>query len=495
LPQTKQRDASASPVTINLNNENLPTEIPKPEPASDKAELASTWFWDLIYGFPKDDWGKIYDLQLWRRGLSKVQMAPGEKGWLEQYLEPVNLVTINSQYGGGLYHIVLNKNNKFKTSHDFEIAGQPKYDPRREVGPRAPAAPVNGNGDSNAALLAFQKDFISVLREEMARGREGQGNGAGSDRVIDMMANASEKAMDIVVSRATPPAVATPTQSLTELVSLVKSIIPTQSGGLTLEGIATLLGSPLVKPLIERLFAPTDPLDQLGKLAGAMEVMDRIRGTGGGGDGKPKDWKAMLAEAAMTKGPEIIREFRESNEASLKMQQERRAANEAIERAEAIRRQNPNAVVQAAPGAQTVPAPAPRSSGLRTVAIHPEAAPDISQDRANGQPAAAQLTKQDAEMVVTNFVKNRVVSILFADSEAGDSVDDIAEHIIDFLEDASPETVEELKNNPPPLINAFFAEDPIMKVAVGHPKWGAVLDAARAYILDGQPEPAEQVPS
>src|SRR5262249_31087073 len=152
-----------------------------PEAAEEKPP---TWFWDLLGSLPREQWGSKYSVLGWRLE-PKVPGLPGAKGFLFEEMQPITISFFKQNYGGGKFRCVLQENSRFKTTHDFDIEGNPKYDLTREnpngVHGNAPAAAANnGNAD-------FQKEFISVLREELARSRTaGQETTQGTDKVVEM---------------------------------------------------------------------------------------------------------------------------------------------------------------------------------------------------------------------------------------------------------------------------------------------------------------------
>ena len=469
---TEEKPQANTGVTVNVT----PPAQPRKErqEADSKAEKPPRWFFDEIQEIAAGDWGKIYSLELHRME-PKVPGVPGSKGYLNMYLEPITLASVQQRYGGGKFRLNLCKNGRYWTSHDFDIEGAPIYDASRE---RATAAPAGGSNDSSLVRILEEqyKKVIEVL--ERAR-TDDNADSPAMTKAVDILSTAYNEGIKAVREDNKPAPAPDLLKQLTPLIAL----------------LTPLFG--FVKPLFERMLVPQNPLEELTKLGTVIDALDKIRGTnsgGGGGDSKPKDWKAMLAEALMSKGPEVIREIRETLEAQVRVQQERRATAEAQERLVGrLPAGAPGAPAPAAPGT-----PAPTSSPLRTVPINgapPAAGVVPGQATAGPMPGPEMVQPFDVTLAVTNFIKTRVVAILVEDADAGDTVEEIAEHLVDFLEDASPETIDEIRNNSPVLLNAFFAEDPILRVLVAHPKWSAVLDAARAYIRQGVAEPAEPAPA
>jgi hypothetical protein len=467
LPQVKKSPPAPAPLV------SITTAVPEPqvdsEKSEEKKELSPTWFWDLIAGIPSDEWGKVYDVWLLRRGESKVPMAPGEKGYLDQFMQPITPAVIKQRYGGGLYRAVLNKNGRFKTSHDFEIEGPAIYS-SREMSGKNSHAPVSA---ANDATLQVLQQFRELLRDEFVRRADsGPGNSA-NEEAIKLLSSASERAMEVITKQV--PQGASSTQQLAELVSIVKGIMPQQQES----GLLALV----LKPLIEKLLTPVDPLAQVTSFLAVFEKIDALRGESGGG--KAKDWKAMLAEGIVQRGPEILREIRETQALGVEAAKERRATAEINRRtAETMRTiPMPAATPSAAPAAVPVAAAAPPvSTPLEVTPLNQAPVAETSAMADTGAFPAAQTAApapavKAADDAVAAWVKQRIVQLIVEGAEP--------EAVVDFIDVADPAVSDLLVKYSEEIVTTFLAGDPVLKLAVEHPNWKNFLACARAYIQQG----------
>lgn len=463
--------APAAPPKVNVS-----VDMPSTQPAEppEKEEKSPTWYWDTLQEIPKEAWGNIYDVMGFRLDPQAGRQA-GAKGFLFQVFEPITLNWIKQNYGGGRFRCILQKNSKFFKSHEFEVDGAPKYDLTREV----PHGPVNGNNGNSAA--EFQKEFISVLREELSRSREqNQGTTQGTDKVVEMLTNASEKAMEIVTKQ-TPQATSGVSQ-VRELVSALKEMgilgaQPQAGGGGVVETI---------KVLKELGLIGGDPMGQVTMFLTIFEKLDALRGGGGDGGGRAKDWRAMLAEGAVQKAPEILKEVREIVQENRHTATERRAAAEAIREVEQIRRGAPVTPATVAPAAPPAPTAAP-SGPLRTVpidrsdvnkSVHSEPAASTIVDTPPAAPGMSQ-TESDA---VANFMERRIVEMVEDERDAED--------VVDFIEEIDPTMNNMLAQFSAEIVTTFLAGRVIIGKATKHPRWPEFLANAQKYIREIRAEDA-----
>lgn len=456
--------ATEKPQTVSVS-----VDLPQNKAAepAEKEERSPMWFWEMLQNLPREQWGNVYSVMAWREE-PKVPGVPGAKGFLFEAFEPVTLSYFKEKYGGGKFKAVLQKNSRFQTTHIFDIEGQPKYDLSREAPHAHPAVAANGDN----ALL---KDFVGVLREELQRSREANSApNPATDEAIGLLSRASEKAMDIVANRANG-GTGNSTQQLSELVNIVKGIMPPQTGG---GGIADTL----LKALVDKLLTPVDPLAQISAFLGIFEKIDAIRGGGGGESGRAKDWRAMLAEGAVQKAPEILKEVREIVQTNKEAAVERRHTAEAIANAEALRRGAPVAPVNTP--AQPTPQPAAVPSGpLRTVPINREATPAHAAQVAETQtPPAAEGMSQVESDAVANFMERRIVEMVEDDRDAED--------VVDFIEEIDPTMNNMLAQFSAEIVTTFLAGRPIIGKATKHLRWSKFLEDAQKYIREIRAEDA-----
>jgi hypothetical protein len=458
-------------ININTSTPAASPEIETTEPV--KEEKPQNWFFTEIAEKPAHEWGRVWSLEL-HRVKPDVPGVPGTKGYLRLFSEPVTLETIRSNFGGGRFRLNLLKHSRYNTSHEFEIEGQPIYDPNRE----RPAANGNGNAGIGGDL---QKEFISVLREELQRSRDGQT--PGGEEVIRMLTSASEKAMEIVTKQAAPAT--DPTSQLNSLLSAAKTLADLrapQSNGLG--ELGQYLG-PMLKAVMEKLVTPVDPLAELTKLAGLMDVLEKIRG--GASDAPPKDWRAAAVQAVTTHLPEILDTFRTTSANTV-------AANQARARAaEVVRGLPPSAA--APPPAPANPATAAPANAAPPLAVHSNGGLRlVPRDSVDETPAVQQAPAQTATASPLTVDEHRhalkinVVN-LFMHGASGSS-------IASYVEDVDPEFAADFGKYTTDQIISFFAADPILNVMVNSTlppsdpafptRLHEVLADAREFVNEGE---------
>lgn len=416
-------------------------------------ERSPTWFWDLLQDVPKEKWGNTYDVMGFRID-PKPSIAPGGKGFLFQIMEPITALWVKQNYGGGKFRVILQKNSRFFKSHEFDIEGQPKYDLTREL-PNVPAASATG---TDGKLLSILEAQISRLNDQLTASQsQGKENPALTE-AITILSTAYKESVATLGSNSNG---GTSTHQLSELVNIVKGLIPQQSsdGG--------ILGM-VLKPLLEKLLTPVDPMAQITTFLTIFEKIDSIRG-GGSTDGKPKDWRAMLAEGLVQKGPELLREVRETFQENTKAATEKRAAAEAIERVETARRNGGAPAAQ--PGSPSVAHAVMPAGPLRTVPLDRStpAEPAATPPAAPGMSAA----ETDA---VGKFMEQRIVEMIRDDRDPED--------VVDFIEDVDPTLNDMLATYSADMVTTFLSGRPIIGQATQHPKWSDFLSAAQKYIKE-----------
>ena len=431
-----------------------------PNPPSNPEEKEVSFFWERLAEIAPEKWEKTITLYVYRVA-PKLRMT-GEGGYLDVLTQPITPLYIKNRWGGGRFRLILLENNRMMLRHEEEIEGEPIYDKKREVSP-------DGNGSSSAAATAaavsadFQREFISVLREELARSREmmDQGDGTGEQKIIDLMSKASDKAMEIVTKQ-TPQASSAASQ-IKETVAALKELGlygEHRQPKTLVEQIVELLTHPVVGPMITKFLVPKDPLGELSKLGAAMDVLEKIRGTG---DGKPGDWKTQAVNTVAEHLPEIL----DALSAGRQPQQRRPGAPPALP----------------APGAP--PAAAAPQPPSRLQVVPRESADAVPPAAAVPPPATVgapvnQLTPEQEQAALKITCVNMM--------RAGASGAAIAA----FLEDVAEEVARDLAKYPVDAVTDFFARDPILKLMVEDPRWKEVLEEAREYLSD---VPDEETPA
>lgn len=446
---------------INLapQNSEAPTEPEKPQ---EREEKEPGWFISDLMKIPGNEWEKIYHLEL-QRLEPKVPGVAGSKGYLWTFFAPITYADVKKRWGGGKFRMDLCKNGHYFKTHNFDIEGDPIYDRSREI---PPAATSNGNGLGGNA--DFQKEFISVLREELQRSRESnQGQANGSEHVIDMLTKASERAMEIVTKQAPTPA--DPAAQVNQLLAAAEKLanLRTPSNG----GALGSLGDTLISKLVEKLLNPPNPLEELTKLTALFDVVEKIRGASGG---EPKDWRAAAVQAVTQHLPEILDTLKATSPANVAAAR----ATEAQARARAAEALRVVPIDRAQPAPQPAPQPAAATAaetirvdgGLNLEPRDGAASPVNVEVMPPVKPAPIPASQEQ----YNEGMKVQVVNMM----RYGASGSAIAT----FLEDVKPDLAKDLASFPEQTITQFFSQDPILKLMVDDPRWHEVLKDARDYL-------------
>lgn len=468
MPRMTAAAPAASQQKVNVSVD-MPQNAPATPPVTE--ERPPTWFWDLLQEVPKDKWGSVYDVMGFRLD-PKPGVQAGAKGFLFQVFEPITPMWIKQNYGGGKFRCILEMHSKFHKSHEFDVEGQPRYDLTREI----PNVPIGSNGSngSDPALLRILEQQISKLNEQLAAAQlRGENNPALSE-TVNILSTGYKQAIAAVKDQI--PASGDQTAQLTALLTAAEKIATIrQPNGGSSSTLDRLLEAALPK-LLEKLVTPVDPMAQITMFLTIFEKIDAIRG--GGGESKPKDWRAMLAEGVVQKGPEMLRELRETFTVNKDAAEAKRAAAEAQERTATAIRSIPAAnPAPAAPGG-TVPTTTVMPSGpLRTVPIdRTNGAAPADAIPSNVAPVAAPGMSPVESDAVANFMQHRIVEMIADDRDAED--------VVDFIEEVDPSMNDLLVQFSPEMVTTFLSSRPIISEATQFPNWNAFLTAAQSYIKE-----------
>lgn len=460
MPVARRQTTQESPVVVNVGTQPQETP-PAPAPPEEKPE---NWFFDKITAIPSELWAKENILELHRLE-PKLPGVPGSKGFIDVFTEPVTKTLIKSRYGGGKFRLILLKNSKYQTCHDFDIMGDPIYARGREI-------PPNGDGPAGnleGRLLNMLETNLKEMKEEVRR-REANGQpDTAFEKSVDLLNTAYTTAIHNVQREP-----ASPTALLKDLVETAQKLGMFTSGngggGNILETIKVLkelgvLGGG----------AQQNPLEQLNLFLGIFEKIDALRGEAGGG--RRGDWKQVLAERAAEHLPQIITAIGAPGRAPRAVAPQRPQIPPAAAQPQAP--PAPVAVQQVQPAQRRMPAPAVPSGPLRVVpAEEGSVAPANAQ--AEEQPATSAVEVITDEEFYIAGVKRRVVQLVRNGDVDGTMV-------VDFLEMAWPQAVNYLEAFPAEEVTKFFSQDPILAAAVEMPHWQRVLQEAQAYLHEDLP--------
>jgi hypothetical protein len=386
----------------------------------------------------------------------------GSGGFLRKFVQPFDIDDIKRTFGGYKFSYIMKKEGKLIYGGDFRVEALPLYDRERENPPGSATPQLNTNND----LL---KEFVSVLRDELQRSREANGN-PSSDAAIDMVTKASERAMEIVKAQVPPGADAT--KQLESMVSMLKNLgvvgaQPQQSGGIS---------DTILKVLIEKALMPVDPLAQLTTFITLFEKMDSLRGAPG-----KADWRSEAISAGRELLPQVLETISTARAPGTPRQVPPRYAPQRAPQPQPPARPMPS------PGPSAAPAPgaAANGGGLRMVPMDEQPGPTAPEVAAQpgGDPFA--FVNEDTYMAA---VKQRIVQVVRAPQLTPEYAGDM---LVDGLEMMWPDMLEQLKILTEEQITAFLSRDPILMYATQDPRWPAVLHCAKTAAMEAALDEAE----
>lgn len=411
-------------------------------------------FWVYMQSLTPDQW-KDHIVYLTRE-LPRTTIN-GMGGYLVKLVQPFDIEEIKQAYGGQEFSYIMKRKNEIMYSGRFKIEAPAKLDAAREIAGQAnTSAPAN-----DAGTTGLLQQFVGVLRDELQRSRE---NGGGtSDAAIEMVTKASDRAMEIVTKQVPTPQ--DPSAQLLATVKLMNELRPPVAAG----GDSTLnqLMMAVLPKLVERLFAPVDPLAQVTSL---LAVFDKLEGLRGGGGGGKRDWKQMALEAGMDALPKVLDTINRSRESAP-------PPRHIVPAAPAT----PGVLPQVPPhGAAAPAAPAMPNGGLRTVPLANGADGTFPQqpggDGAAQPPAADAKPEAFTEDQYNTIVKRHILEMV-AMGLGGDS-------IVEYLERAQPDVLAQIEKFTDAQVEMFFNSDQILAIVVQHPRWKEVLGEVREYLAE-----------
>jgi len=467
MPQVKRAGAAESPVIVNVGPQAPPAENLSEE---EKPQLEPDWFFDKISAIAADEWQKTTVLELVRLS-PNVPGVPGSKGFLDVFTEPVSKAQIKQRYGGGKFRLVLKRNSKYVTSHDFDIEGDPIYARGREI----PPSENFGGGEVLSRLLNMMEKNTQELKEELRR-REASGTSDPAlEKAISMLSTAYSTGLDAMRNGGTG--------GLLEMVRTLKElgiVGASNNGGGVLETVRVLkelgvIGAPAAAAAV------ADPLAQLNTALGIFEKLDALRGET---SGRPRDWKAIAAEKALDVLPGVLERMGTAQP---------RRGPQPVQRPQPMR---PSVPANPAPAQPPMPQPMrgaapPPATGLHVVSetesaaggrenpppqqetSHPEGLVETAAPAAETLPNAQPVQEAESPEYLEG-VKKKIVEAV----RAGDD----GSLIVDFLEMAWPAAVNYLEAFSAQQITELFAKDATLAHAVSSRNWQRCLLQAQTYL-------------
>jgi hypothetical protein len=429
--------------------------------------------------------------------ITEVKIYRAEPKILEGFVtkvfgERVDEAWIQERLGGGRFNIrISSKSGKSHFERNIPIAGQPKLT-ADELAARnggvmpvapAPAAAIATNPDTSAALLGMIEKLTDRI-ERMQERSQGPQASPAQDSVVEIMATAAKRGIEIAGGGGAGQAAGDPLGSLLNH-PLAKLLLDRLLAPVPESEFDKQLKALVLKRLIDPPTANKSLIEELKGLGELRELM----GWGEAGSGKAEHWTTALIHQA----PAVLDKLAEMSTARVQ------STENELQRARIIAAarlntppppSNPQApaVQTSATGAPAAPAkpapgPAPAPGAIRMSPIdsaRAAAAPAV--DIPGPGTVAPGLVNTEAEWFV-NFVKERVVAMI-QNGEPGGA-------IVGFLNGANQQKfVAMLVNYSPDQVTAFLRSDPILRLAVEHADWGDVLREAREYI-ETNADPAE----
>ena len=456
MPRAAQRQPPG-PVDIRISQ---PAPEPEPKVEEKSTEKPPRWFFDQIEEIPKNDWGRLWSLELYRLK-PDVPGVAGSKGYLALFNEPVTLAQIKATRGGGKFRLNLCKNGRWITSHEFDIEGEPIYDLSRER-PGAPPAAVAGAADNR--LLEMLDTQIKRLNDEIADIRaRGEQVSPASERALDVLTGAYKRASEIQIGNQ-----ADPVAQLKSLAEAGKSLGIFGGGG--------GMSDALMKVLLEKVLTPPDPMAQLTTFITLFEKMDSLRGAPG-----KADWRSEAISAGRELLPQVLETISTARAPGTPRQAPPRYAPQRAPQPQPPARPMPS------PGPSAAPAPgaAANGGGLRMVPMDEQPGPTAPEVAAQpgGDPFA--FVNEDTYMAA---VKQRIIQVVRAPQLTPEYAGDM---LVDGLEMMWPDMLEQLKILTEEQITAFLSRDPILMYATQDPRWPAVLHCAKTAAMEAALDEAE----
>ena len=388
-------------------------------PPAEKEKREEIDFWSYLRGIAPAQW-REYTVYLYRTR-PIVGINQREK-YLAIYQQPFTVEDVKKTYGGEEFRAILNRGGSMIKQVVFAIEAAPIYDNARET-PR--------HADATAALNERLVD--KVLNSGAGAN---PATNAAVEQVVDMMGKGFDAAIERI-GKAGPGGDSSSSDSMKLVLAMMQS--QTQ--------IVTTLIASLVKDR-----APVAPAaDPKSALKDSLELFAALREFAGeNGGGKRSGFWENLAEQAVNKAPELIREVR-SGVTDIGRQR--------LE-LEHARRGGPVPPPQA-----MAPQPVPITAGPAMAAPPPEALP-----RPQAQP---QISEDEA---FERLSARHIVKLIFAGEPA--------DVVMQFLAGANRKMYEAVLDLDQQGLRMVITADPILSQLLQYPQLDVVLDEIVQYAAE-----------
>ena len=434
------------------------------------------------------------DEELFHTTVKVYRMEPaGSNGFIER-LQPAQRIDeawIQSRHGGGVFAIqVKNKNGKSGYDRNIRIVGEPKPVPMTAASSAAPVAAAPNPDDAYRRMSELLDKMFDRFSTLQTSANAPSNASVAQDSVIEIMSSAAKKAVDLVGGEKRESRSAA--GELTELLTLMEKLKPER------DPLDAQLREAFIKRLTEPSAPPAsnDPIEQITRLGSLMEVIDKLRGEGGG----KGDWKTAIIEKVAEAIPTIAETVKASMDARAReataMASARKSQADAITAVRQLQRPGTQLPQPAAPAPVAATADAPAGvSPLRVVPIEegyasrpgsPSSADlDAVAEEEKIRQAGTVVIEEDSAMIEKWF-KKRVVQLI---AENADPV-----MLIDFIDGANPALGAMLGKFSPAQIRGYMLADPILKEATKLLNFEDFLLELVAVLRDSGQPPAAEIP-
>jgi hypothetical protein len=409
-------------------------------------------FWSFMQRLTPEQW-KNHIVYVTRE--NPKTSINGVGGYLTKLQQAFDIEDIKVAFGGYEFSYIMKKgNDDIIYSGRFRIEAPPKYDPARELATAAPVAAAAGvtvGGDLMKILEQQNQRLYEVLTT--LQGREGDPAVSGA---IDILTSAYKKGLDAVATQ--QPVGDNATKQLDDVLAIAERIVSVRGGG-NGNGLTETIA------LLSSLGVLNKPKTLAEQLTEAKTLVDLL---GGGGEGNPKDWKAMGVKALVDHLPEILDALKTSTSGTISAARARMPAPAAQPAARGP-----------APATRQPPAPAPPAPAIHVTGglqVVPRDSGDTAAAAAvpveNTAPAGTPETQEQYDAAM----KIQMVNMMRMGASGG--------AIASFLEDVKPEMAKDLTKYDSTTITNFFRQDEVLRLMVEDPRWNEVLADAKEYLSE-----------
>ena len=390
---------------------------------------------------------RVYRYDAGTPGIFLVKLDPAQR---------IDEHWIGEKFGGGTYGVKVYV-KPGRSGFDRGVRIDPRLYGAAKLEPLSTSA--NGNGAAAAAPPPANDGALNRLADILERQNErfermwDQRGAAAAPAAPDPIAQEGFKIALGAIGEAMKTGLAMVARPPAEAGSLDKDLE-------RLKALRELLPAPAAATAA----APGDMLDQVTKLGALIELVEKIRGNGGGGG----DWKQALVEKGLDHIPELVDFGKTLVTGRTKEAEELRKREEARQRSlAAIQQINTARGAAPIPG---IPPVAPEAAGEPVSPLH------VVPINSNGAAPAPEVVPsevippeqaQEQATMIQEFFKRRIVQLIAEGDEPA--------AVLDFIDRADPSLGALLTRASEKQIRQFLAADPVLAEITRLPHYEAFL--------------------